>query len=361
MIARLEGQNRYNIARLVKAPANGGPDPTGEHYRQARALLDQWTADGALAADQGAGFYPYTQTYTLGTMRLTRHGFIALGDLRDAGLFTHEETHKHVRDDRSRLRLATAADFGLIFMIYSDLAQSVDRILRDCESGTPILVADQPDGTTHRLYRCADPESTKRIQRQMADFDCVIADGHHRTAAAFDAWKESGDDKWAFTMMAFFNAEAPGMIVLPIHRAIAPNQRWEFGEFLETLADNFDVQEIPVAGLPPSDLASRLEGMVQERRRKDRLAFGMVGPDPEIAYLVEVRPHPNPDWPWPPKSDPVCRGLATAIFETGVLRVSLGYADPDIALGKGLSFPKDAVPMIESVRAGEKTTDRAGG
>ncbi len=353
MIAQLEGQNRYNIARLVKAPADGGPDPSGEHYRQARAVLDQWATDGALAADVGAGFYPYTQTYTIGNKRLTRHGFIALGDLRDAGLFTHEKTHAHVRDDRSRLRLTTAADFGLIFMIYSDPAQSVDRILRDCEAGTPILVTDQPDGTTHRLYRCTDPESMKRIQRQMAGFDCVIADGHHRTAAAFDAWKESGDEKWAFAMMAFFNAEAPGMIILPIHRAIARNPRWRFDDFLERLADNFDVQEIPVAGMATAELASRLEGFVQERQQKDRVAFGMVGPNPDIAYRVEMRPRPNPDWPWPPNTSPVSRSLATAIFETGVLRVSLGYAEPEIASGWGVSYLKDAVPMIESVRAGQ--------
>ena len=353
MIARLEGQNAYNVARLVKAPEDGGPDRTGEHYRRARALLDQWVADGALAPDQGAGFYPYTQSYTIGSNRLTRHGFIALGDLRDAGLFTHEETHRHVRDDRSRLRLATAADFGLIFMIYSDPAQSIDRVLRNCESGTPIMVADQPDGSTHRLYRCADPESARKIQRQMADFDCVIADGHHRTAAAFDAWKERGDENWAFATMAFFNAESPGMIVLPIHRAITRNQRWRFDEFLEVLADNFDVQEIPVAALSAAGLASRLEGMVQERQRADRIAFGMVGSNPKIAYLVDAHQRLNPDWPWPAHAATVCRQLATAVFETGVLRVCLGYADQDIALGKGLSFPKDAGPMIESVRRGE--------
>ena len=353
MIARLEGQNAYNIAHLVKAPGDGGPDPTGEHYRRARLLLDQWVKDGALAPDQGAGIYPYTQTYTIGMSRMTRHGFIALGDLRDAGLFTHEETHRHVREDRSRLRLATAADFGLIFMIYSDPAQSIDRILRDCESGTPIMVSNQPDGSVHRLYRCAAPESAGKIQRHMAGLDCVIADGHHRTAAAFDAWKERGVENWAFATMAFFNAESPGMIVLPIHRAIARNQRWRFDEFLEVLADNFDVQEIPVAALSAAGLASRLEGMVQERQRADRVAFGMIGPNPKIAYLVDAHHRPNSDWPWPSRSATVFRQLATAVFETGVLRVCLGYADQEIVLGKGLSFPKDAATMIESVRRGE--------
>lgn len=70
--------------------------------------------------DNGPALYPYSQTYMVNGRRLTRRGFIAVGDVRDAGLFTHEETHSHVQEDRAQLRLATAADFGLIFMIYSD-------------------------------------------------------------------------------------------------------------------------------------------------------------------------------------------------------------------------------------------------
>jgi uncharacterized protein (DUF1015 family) len=260
MIARLEAQSPYNVARLVKAPPDGKPDPTGEHYRGADALFTDWISRGIITPDAGPGFYPYSQTYSLGSNRLTRRGFIALGDLRDAGIHTHEETHPHVREDRYRLRLETAADFGLIFMIYSDPAQMIDRLLRDCEAGDPIVVADQPDGSTHRLYRCADPERAQRIVRHMAALECVIADGHHRTAAAFDTWRKTGDESWAYAAMAFFNAEASGMTVLPIHRAVTRERTWRFDEFLERLADNFEVLHLPVAGRSPRQIIGQLEG-----------------------------------------------------------------------------------------------------
>jgi len=72
---------------------------------------------------------------------------------------------------------------------------------------------------------------------------------------------------------------------------------------------------------------------------------------------VDAHHRPNSDWPWPSRSATVFRQLATAVFETGVLRVCLGYADQEIVLGKGLSFPKDAATMIESVRRGENHLD----
>jgi uncharacterized protein (DUF1015 family) len=353
MIARLEAQSPYNVARLVKAAPDWKPDPTGEQYRWARALLDEWIAKGVVGPDDSPGFYPYTQTYSLGSNRLTRRGFIALGDLRDAGLHTHEETHPHIREDRYNLRLATAADFGLIFMIYSDPAQVIDRLIRDCEAGDPIVVADEPDGSTHRLYRCNDRERVDRIVHRMASLDCVIADGHHRTASAFDTWKTTGDESWAYAAMAFFNAESAGMTVLPIHRAVTGGRAGRFEDFLEHLADNFEVHHLPVPGRSSRQIIAQLESLVHGRQSLDKVAFGLVGPDPNMAFLVEA-PRPLPaNWPWPKSSTPAWRSLATAIFETGILRAVLGFSDGQIAAANGLEFTKDALTLIDWVRSGQ--------
>ncbi len=351
MIARLEAQSQYNIARIVKAPPDGHPDPTGQRYNRANAFLARWVSEKALVPDDRPGFYPYSQSYTVGATRLTRRGFIALGDIRDAGVYTHEETHSHVREDRCRLRLATEADFGLIFMIYSDPAQTIDRILRDCETGDLLLAVDQPDGSAHRLYRCADPDRSEHIVRLMAGMDCVIADGHHRTAAAFDSWKKTGDERFGYVMTAFFNADAPGMTVLPIHRVVAREHGWRFTEFLEQLADRFKVHHLPTDGQTPRQIAAHLEGLIAERQRRDLVAFGMIGPDPGFVFLVETTRTSTTDWPWPPQTSAAWRGLATAIFETGILRATLGYSDDQIAVGHGLDFPKDSPRVVELVQS----------
>ena len=352
MIARLEAQSPYNVARLVKALPDWRPDTTGEHYRRARARFEDWISQGIIVPDDIPGFYPYSQTYTLAGNRLTRRGFIALGDLRDAGIHTHEETHPHIREDRSLLRLETQADFGLIFMIYSDPAQTIDRLLRDCESGEPIMVADQPDGSTHRLYRCADPERAQQVIRHMAALECVIADGHHRTAAAFDTWKKTGREDWAYAAMAFFNADASGMTVLPIHRAVARDRAWRFADFLERLADNFEVLHLPVTGRSDGQIIAQIEGLIHDHHDAERVAFGMIGPDPGVAFLVQA-PSPLPTaWPWPKNAPAAWRGLATAVFDTGILRGVLGFSEDQIAAAKDLDFTKDATALVESVRKG---------
>jgi uncharacterized protein (DUF1015 family) len=352
MVARLLAQSPYNIARIVVAPAGGGPDPTGEHYRRANETLQSWIAQGVITPDRGPAVYPYSQTYTIGGHKMTRRGFIALGDVRDAGLYTHEETHSHVREDRARLRLATASDFGLIFMIFSDTAQAVDRILRDCEEGGPIAESEQPDGSLHRLFRCGDPKRVARILEIMEAKECVIADGHHRTAAACQTWEQKQDDRWAGAMMAFFNADAPGMTVLPIHRVITNAAHGGIDAIVEKIAEYFDIALIPMPDVPYDERASFLLGLVTERARQDRVAFGMVGGPSEIGFLIEAGRAQMNGWPWPPSMPEAYRSLPTAVFETGVLRAALGFSDDEIDHSTRIEYPKDAATVLDAVRPG---------
>ncbi len=352
MVARLLAQSPYNIARIVVAPAGGGPDPSGEHYRRANDTLQAWIAQGVITPDRGPAFYPYSQTYTVSGHTLTRRGFIALGDVRDAGLFTHEETHSNVREDRAQLRLATGADFGLIFMIYSDSAQTIDRILRDCEEGGPIAQSEQPDGSVHRLYRCGDPKRIARIIEIMEAKECVIADGHHRTAAARQTWQIKQDDRWASAMMSFFNADAPGMTVLPIHRVLTRVMRGGIDEVVERIADHFDVALIPMPDVPYDQRASFLLGLVNERARHDRVAFAMVGQTNEIGFLIEAGRAQMAKWAWNPSTPEAYRLLPTAVFEMGVLRAALEFTDNEIDHSDKILYPKEPTEVLDIVRPG---------
>lgn len=342
------------MAHLIAAPPGGEPDQSGEFYRDKARILNEWFAAGALTVDPAPGFYPYSQSYTLGGKRLTRRGFIGLGDLRDARILPHEETHPHVRDDRARLRRATAADFGLIFVVYSDPTGSIDRLLRDCEEGNALLTSTQPDGSTHKLRRCADPNQLDRIVRQLDDLDCVIADGHHRTAAAFDTWQATGDDRWAMVMMAFFNADAPGMTVLPIHRGVACHAGWDFAEVVERLAGFFSVIRFSMPNCTPEDAARQIEARIAEHTGKGEIAFGMVGPETDAAYVLEAPSSPPDTWPWPHAMPTEARTLPTALFEVAVLRGTMRFQDSQVERGDRLTFPKNAAELIGAVRAGER-------
>ena len=106
-------------------------------------------------------------------------------------------------------------------------------------------------------------------------------------------------------------------------------------------------------GLSPAEAASRLEAIARERSDKGRIAFGMVGPQPNPVFIVEApEPVPN-DWSWPYPDDDAYRRLATAVFQYGILRESIGLASTEIDEGKGLAFPKDSSEVTESVHKGK--------
>jgi hypothetical protein len=140
--------------------------------------------------------------------------------------------------------------------------------------------------------------------------------------------------------------------VLPIHRAVSRDRNWNFNDFLERLADNFEVLDLPAAGLSPPQIVAHLENQVQYRQSAERVAFGMLGPDPGRAFLVEVPVPVTSGWPWPEHAHPSWRTLATAVFETGILRAVLGYSDEQIDAGTGMEFTKDSSTLIEWVRTG---------
>ena len=117
-----------------------------------------------------------------------RRGFIALGKLHDYAeqvVFRHEQTLSKPKSDRLNLLKATHAHFGQIFMLYSDPAGSVEKILYDGTGPAEAEVTDEY-GVLHRLWRVSDPAAIRLLTTAMADKKLIIADGHHRYETALE-------------------------------------------------------------------------------------------------------------------------------------------------------------------------------
>ena len=70
-----------------------------------------------------------------------RRGFIALGKLHDYSeqvVFRHEQTLSKPKSDRLNLLKATRAHFGQVFMLYSDPAGSVEKILYEASGAADV-------------------------------------------------------------------------------------------------------------------------------------------------------------------------------------------------------------------------------
>ena len=168
-----------------------------------------------------------------------RRGFIALGKLHDYAdqvVFRHEQTLSKPKSDRLNLLKATRAHFGQIFMLYSDPAGSVEKILYEGAGPADAEVTDEY-GVLHRLWRVSDPAVIRLLTSTMADKKLIIADGHHRYETALNYSKEHAPATAARTehnaselpqpaypeaavMMTFVNMDSDGLVILPTHRVV---------------------------------------------------------------------------------------------------------------------------------------------
>ncbi|MGH7754415.1 MAG: DUF1015 family protein, partial [Gemmatimonadales bacterium] len=249
----------HNLVRLEK----GKPEPGDNGGRNVYARAARWLEDsiraGVIAPEAQPAIYPYFQEYTApGTKeRRVRKGFIALGQVEDyaAGIVhRHEQTLSRPKLDRLELLRHTRTHTGQLFMIYSDPAGEVDRLLDAVAKRQAPQTVEDDYHAVHRLWTVTEAETITRLQALLADKKLIIADGHHRyeTALAYrdecrsrlcqgspqgtrgkPAGQARSDPEAPHekVMMTFINMDGPGVTILPTHRVVALLPQFSFAAF----------------------------------------------------------------------------------------------------------------------------------
>jgi uncharacterized protein (DUF1015 family) len=217
----------HNLVRIILGPRRPDDSDTGNVYTRAARHFCDWLAQGILAQDPEPALFPYFQEFTHPDTgeRLTRKGFIGLGPVEDysAGVvYRHEQTLSGPKKDRLELLRHTRAHFGQIFMLYSDPAGAVERLLETATAGAPLTEVTDEYAAVHRVWRLAEPPAIAGIQQLMAPKKLLIADGHHRyeTALAFRN-ENPGLEAAQRVMMTFVNMHSPGLKILATHRVLS--------------------------------------------------------------------------------------------------------------------------------------------
>ncbi|HTS29706.1 MAG TPA: DUF1015 domain-containing protein, partial [Bryobacteraceae bacterium] len=205
----------YNLVRITlgeRFPTDSDKDNV---YTRAAEKLNAWISDGILERESAPSLYAYYQRFKVpDTGRtLERKGFIGLGGLEEysAGVvFRHEQTLSGPKKDRMELLRQTRAQFELLFLLYSDPALTIDKLLDASGSGASAVEITDEYEAVHRFWRISDPAAIRAIQESMADKKLLIADGHHRyeTALAFRSDNPSLADA-AAVPMTFVNMNSP--------------------------------------------------------------------------------------------------------------------------------------------------------
>jgi uncharacterized protein (DUF1015 family) len=260
----------YNLVRIILGLPELFDAERGESvYTRAARDLKAWREQGVLTQEKDPCIYAYAQRFKVPGTEIVkeRRGFIALGKLHEYAeqvVFRHEQTLSKPKGDRLNLLKATHAHFGQIFMLYSDPAGSVEKILYEDNGPAEAEVTDEY-GVLHSIWRISDPATILLLTTAMADKKLIIADGHHRYETALNYSKEHAPSSpaapehsatqlpqppypEAAVMMTFVNMDSDGLVILPTHRVVHSLQGFDPAAFLRAAGEYFTVEPVAETG-----------------------------------------------------------------------------------------------------------------
>ena len=352
----------YNLVRIILGLPELFDAERGENvYTRAARDFKAWREQSVLVQEKDPCIFAYSQRFRVpGSEEIKeRRGFIALGKLHDYAdqvVFRHEQTLSKPKSDRLNLLKATRAHFGQIFMLYSDPAGTVEKLLYDGAGPADAEVTDEY-GVLHRVWRVSDPATIRMLASTMADKKLIIADGHHRYETALNYSKEHAPAVPARTehnasslpqppypeaavMMTFVNMDSDGLVILPTHRVVHSLAGFDAGAFAEAAEQYFTVEKLEEAP------AAAYLGTLRNQKGTGFVAVTRAG-----ALLLRSKPEAvaGPLASLPEHQ----RQLDLSHLHTIILDKLLGLDAEKVREQTNIRYLRDASDAVEQVQRGE--------
>jgi uncharacterized protein (DUF1015 family) len=352
----------FNLVRIILGLPELFDAERGESvYTRAARDFSAWREQGVLIQEKDPCIFAYSQRFKVPGAEIVkeRRGFIALGKVHDYAekvVFRHEQTLSKPKGDRLNLLKATHAHFGQIFMLYSDPAGSIEKILYDGNGAADAEVTDEY-GVLHRLWKVNEPAVIRLLTTAMADKKLIIADGHHRYETALNYSKEHApaapvtaqhstsklpqpEFPEAAVMMSFVNMDSDGLVVLPTHRVVHSLPGFDPADFTRAAEEFFTVTALPAA-----DAASYMETLGQQQ------GTAFVAVTRAGAFLLRSKPAPvAAALAHLPERQ---RQLDLSHLHSIVLDRLLGLNEEKVREQTNLRYLRDAAEAVDQVRRGE--------
>ncbi|MGH8005085.1 MAG: DUF1015 domain-containing protein, partial [Limisphaerales bacterium] len=324
-------KSSYNAVHLIL------PKPDGDSlapYEQVRERLSGWLHNKIIQPDSSPTIYVYRITYREDGKEKENLGFFALGKLEEylsRGVAPHENILALPREDRLRLRLSTQADFGPVYMVYSDPEKTFEKLAASLLNSPPLAAVRDMAGELHQLWALTDEAAVQQVVHLLSSKPTLIADGHHRYDAALESRRRNPDNPWfAHRMMAFFNTEGGGLSIRPIHRLLY-DLKLSKKECLGRLSENFEVTILYTGGSDEDFLNAHKS--VRENSEKEH-RFGLLIDD---SFYMLARPRTE--------------SLDVTLLNQEIFRNIFGFSDEE--LREVLDYSKDADEVAEKVGMGK--------
>jgi len=217
-------------------------------------------------------------------------------------------------EGRRALLAATATDLEPIVLAHDTDADVAD-VTQAAQRGEPTLELEDADAVLHRLWRVADPELVDRLTTAFAHTGAVIADGHHRFAAAQAYARGSAGRPGSDAILALLTPMGPGGLrVEAIHRVVPD---LPLADAARLAAAGFRTEELAPEPTPEAAAVRWLA---------DRDAAGFLLTDG--TRLVQVQaPSPAVLATVPAEAPAAWRGLDVVLVHHGLLENLWGRAD----------------------------------
>jgi len=333
----------YNVIRITLNVEKN--EDSGTNYADAGSTFRQWIAAKVLEQDRDPAIYAYYQEYAADGATKLQRGFIALLDLKKSasGIIPHEQTLAAPKQDRLQLLRSLEGNEDLIYMLYSDEALAVNRVMDRYIAGRdPDIEAADEYGTRHRLWAIPDPEAIAAIQSGMHSRDLFIADGHHRFETSVNFmkeceqrnWKPAGVESFDKRMVACFNI-MDGVTILPTHRLVRDLADLDTASLLGAAEEHFDIEPLSSA----SELWKKMKELQSEH------VFGFYPADLRKFYLLRLKSNAA-------EAGDEVRGLDVSILHTLLLERCLGIDANKLAAQSHVDYERERENCIRLVDSG---------
>jgi uncharacterized protein (DUF1015 family) len=329
---RLHLRNPLNAVRLELGQDQPEDDVVENRNVRAGDFWRGWRDQGVLRRDSVPGIYLLEQAHPAGV----RRGFFAvvkLEDLEAKQILPHQETVHASVEDRLQLLKAAKANISPIMALYEDPHQFLAELFFDLtDEAMPLVDVKDETGADTRLWYVNDPVAIESVQEELAKSPLVIADGHHRYAAALAYRDEmraqtpgwTGDEAWNYTLMLLLDVEDPGLRLQPQHLLVKPSAK--IGkDFLKQLEASFIVGEKPLTGPLPevSQVEEGLYDLSEAAERRTRIGMLIAG-EPHF-YILTL----HEGVPVPGKHSDAWKRLDLSRLRTLILERMLGMSESD--------------------------------
>jgi uncharacterized protein (DUF1015 family) len=358
---QLYKKSKYNIIRITKGKPAPSDNSNSNQYTRAAQYLNTWLKEGALKQDSTESIYAYIQDFELAGVKFRRLSFIALAKLEEFGppgpVRPHERTLDSQMLDRLNLKRATAADLGLVFMLYEDKKKIADKIIENAAAQKPLVDCLDDRNVRHRLFAVTAGNDINAITKTMRDKTCIIADGHHRYATGLIYSKENSNPAARYQMLAFTNTHQEGLLILAAHRLVGNLGNFCLKKLIADLEKDFEITHFRF-DCPDTKIQAKQKMLARMKaeHKKDKNAFGIYAANTfYVAVLKDKRAMdsvaPNTSAAW--------KSLDVAVLHKLVLEKLLGIGEEDLASDNGqieyIKDTKDAIDeSIERVDKGQK-------